>query len=79
MTYRRRETLRHCLSVREINREQVNSFGPLRLALCGRTEGFSTLSISFKPVSAGGKSASVSVTDSASGSPQKITLSGTGD
>ncbi len=38
-----------------------------------------TLSLSFKPVSAGGKSASVSVTDSASGSPQPISLSGTGD
>lgn len=37
-----------------------------------------TLSITFKPVSAGSKSATLAITDNATGSPQKIALSGTG-
>jgi hypothetical protein len=38
-----------------------------------------TLSVSFNPVSAGNKSASVSIADNASGSPQAVALTGTGD
>jgi probable HAF family extracellular repeat protein len=37
-----------------------------------------TISATFKPVSAGGKAASISITDNASGSPQSVALSGTG-
>jgi hypothetical protein len=37
-----------------------------------------TLSVTFKPASAGGKSASVTITDNAIGSPQSVTLTGTG-
>jgi hypothetical protein len=35
-------------------------------------------SVAFKPVSGGGKSASISIADNASGSPQTVALSGTG-
>jgi hypothetical protein len=37
-----------------------------------------TLSIAFKPVSAGSKSATLAITDNATGSPQKIALGGNG-
>jgi hypothetical protein len=37
-----------------------------------------TVSIAFKPVSAGNKSATLSITDNATGSPQKVALTGTG-
>ena len=37
-----------------------------------------TISVVFKPVSAGSKTASVTITDNASGSPQPIALTGTG-
>ncbi len=37
-----------------------------------------TLTVAFKPVSAGGKSATISIADNASGSPQPVALTGTG-
>jgi probable HAF family extracellular repeat protein len=37
-----------------------------------------TISATFKPVSAGGKSATISISDNASGSPQSVAVSGTG-
>jgi hypothetical protein len=48
---------------------------------CGSTlaaKASCTVSVSFKPVSAGSKSASISIADSASGSPQTVALTGTG-
>jgi hypothetical protein len=37
-----------------------------------------TVSVAFKPVSAGSKTATLAITDNATGSPQKVALSGTG-
>jgi hypothetical protein len=37
-----------------------------------------TISVTFKPTVKGARPAALSVTDNASGSPQKVTLSGTG-
>jgi hypothetical protein len=48
---------------------------------CGKslTGGAScTLSVTFKPTATGSRSAAVTITDNASGSPQQVTLSGTG-
>jgi hypothetical protein len=48
---------------------------------CGSTlasKASCTVSVAFKPVSAGTKSATLAITDNATGSPQKVALSGTG-
>lgn len=37
-----------------------------------------SISVTFKPTASGGRAAAVSVSDNAAGSPQKVTLSGTG-
>jgi hypothetical protein len=49
---------------------------------CGATlavKATCTLSVKFKPVASGSKSASVQLTDDAAKSPQSITITGTGD
>jgi hypothetical protein len=58
---------------------QVDDFG--LTTTCGSTlaaNASCTVAVTFKPVSAGVKAARISIADSASGSPQTVSLSGTG-
>jgi hypothetical protein len=69
------------LSIVSITITGTNSGDFSQTSTCGTTvapEANCTISVTFRPTAANTRTASLTITDSASNSPQKVTLSGTG-